>query len=76
MKIQEILFPQIGRCTEEELYFRKTAGGRRPAEKGYEEMVSAMAEACEIWENRGKVSYDSAGGQLNLEKGGNVRFDT
>ena len=33
MEIQKILFPQIGRCTEEELYFRMDSKFRESQEK-------------------------------------------
>jgi len=72
MKIQEILFPQVGRCTEEELYFRKEAG--RPLQR--EDAASVLVLAGELLENRRLVSYDGESGQLLIQKGGRVWFDT
>lgn len=75
MKIQEILFPQVGRCTEEELYFRReTEEGATGCRRG--EPVGLIMEACGIWENRRRVFFDAAAGGLRLEKGGKARFDT
>lgn len=72
MNIQEILFPHIGRCTEEELYFRKAAWS---AGRG-DDMVSILAEAWERSRNLERVAFDAAAGELRLAKGAFVRFDT
>lgn len=61
MVIQKILFPQIGRCTEQQMYFR-AANERQEKKKG---IVSA-----------GKIKYHYSERRLLLKKGEAVRFDT
>jgi len=70
MKIQEILFPQAGKCTEEELYFR------RVEDCGREEGVSNLIQAGAALENRKLVLYDEEARELRLSRGGKVWFDT
>jgi len=73
MKIQEILFPQVGRCTEEELYFRRMEGRNGTAQEG---LLAEMMRAGEYLENRKLVFYDEKSGRIKLLKGGRVWFDT
>jgi len=88
MKIQEILFPQVGRCTEEDLYFRKVKSCR-PETLGDADYV--LTKAAELAENQKLVTYygggtnafggegcagSADGGRLCMEKGGRAWFDT
>lgn len=61
MVIQKILFPQIGRCTEQQMYFR-AADESQEKKKG---IVSAD-----------KIKYHYSERRLVLKKGESVRFDT
>ena len=49
MNVQEILFPKIGRCTEEELYFRKTISGEPD---GVADADRGFVKAFDLLENR------------------------
>lgn len=73
MKIQHILFPQTGRCTEEELYFRKESGCRSRAQADQKQV---LVRAGELLENSKRVTFDGSAGQLCMDKGGKVWFDT
>ncbi len=66
MVIQRILFPQIGRCTEQELYFRETYTGQNGQAGEHGECKGAL---------RG-VSYHYSEGSLHLEKGQTIGFNT
>lgn len=66
MEIQKILFPQIGRCTEKELYFRldRTEQGLaegKNAQYSYEEQTVAFNK-------RGKLWFDTYFNGLSIEK--------
>ena len=66
MEIQKILFPQIGRCTEKELYFRldRTEQGLtegKNAQYSYEEQTIAFNK-------RGKLWFDTYFNGLSIEK--------
>ena len=73
MKIQQILFPQVGRCTEEELYFRRA---EQCAGNVQNDQVSALVKAGMLLENQKLVSFDEGQGQLRISQGGKVWFDT
>ncbi len=63
--IQRILFPQIGKCTEQELYFRKAAcTGMQTGKPGE---CGGAAQG---------ISYHYSEGSLRLEKGKPVGFNT
>jgi len=74
MVIQELLFPEIGKCTIEELYFRKDDGIILDDEE--EDDVTKLVRAREIHENMGKSKYDRAGKFLCFEKDAKVWFNT
>lgn len=69
MVIQKILFPEVGKCTEEELYFRF-----------YEQVGDAWWEKTidnvDARYNSPKAKYDSLKQQIQMKKGGKVFFDT
>ena len=66
MEIQKILFPQIGRCTEEELYFRLD----RKDEKSYEKIRTQYLYKNQRidFEKRGKAYFDTYFNGLSIEK--------
>lgn len=72
MVIQELLFPEIGKCTIEELYFRKNDGLATDTGDDIQKQVQAIA----IHANMGKSEYDSEGKCLSFEKDGKVWFNT
>lgn len=66
MEIQKILFPQIGRCTEEELYFRLDGKDK----KSYvEKRIQYLYKNQRIdFEKQGKVLFDTYFNGLSIEK--------
>lgn len=73
MNIQKILFPETGRCTEEELYFRSNRArdylDERPGRRGG--LVKDPFAG-----NEKKVEFDSINKTIKVEKNGIVWFDT
>ncbi|MDE7179348.1 MAG: glycosyltransferase [Lachnospiraceae bacterium] len=66
MEIQKILFPQIGRCTEKELYFRldRSEQGLREEVKTQYSYEHQIIE----FDRRGKVWFDTYFNGLTIEK--------
>ncbi len=66
MEIQKILFPQIGRCTEKELYFRFD----RSEQGVLEEAKTQYSYENQIieFDKRGKVWFDTYFNGLTIEK--------
>lgn len=75
MVIQELLFPEIGKCTIEELYFRKE-NGIVPEEDEEKDELSLQLKAMFLHENSGKSVYDREKKTLRFSKGGLVWFNT
>ncbi len=73
MKIQEVLFPQVGRCTEEALYFRRRKS-IWPERAGDTDL--ALLKAEEAVRNRKLVRYDGMAHRLCIAKDGRAWFDT
>lgn len=71
MEIQKILFPEIGRCTEEEVYYRKLVKNADVKEDAAEVNISLASDD----ENK-KYAFDYETRVLEIEKGGKVGFDT
>lgn len=73
MNIQEILFPRVGRCTEEELYFRLAD----PAEILWVGTDNQDAlRRRQYLENSRLAAYDGTEGCIRLASGGKVWFNT
>lgn len=66
MEIQKILFPQIGRCTEEELYFRLDSKFRESQEKVRTQFLYEKQRID--FEKQGKVWFDTYFNGLSIEK--------
>ncbi len=66
MEIQKILFPQIGRCTEEELYFRMDSKFRESQEKVRTQFLYEKQRID--FEKQGKVLFDTYFNGLSIEK--------
>ena len=78
MEIQKILFPEVGRCTEKELYFRteqecSSVSGDIPDEQTlFENEKKALAAV----ENNKKIEYLPEEKKIRMQKGAVVTFDT
>lgn len=78
MEIQKILFPEVGRCTEKELYFRteqecSSVSGDIPDEQTlFENEKKALAAI----ENNKKIEYLPEEKKIRMQKGAVVTFDT
>lgn len=69
MVIQKILFPQIGRCTEQQMYFRAAAEKtERKKKKKKKRKNNGLSES--------NIPYHYSEHKLRLKKGEPVRFDT
>lgn len=66
MEIQKIIFPQTGRCTEEELYFRLDTKSRESHEKIRTQYLYKNQRID--FEKRGKVYFDTYFNGLSIEK--------
>lgn len=66
MEIQRILFPQTGRCTEKELYFRLDAKEKESHEECRTQYIYAN-QAIEF-ERRGKAWFDTYFNGFSIEK--------
>lgn len=66
MEIQKILFPQIGRCTEEELYFRLDEQNRESHEQIRTQYLYKNQRID--FEKRGKAWFDTYFNGLSIEK--------
>lgn len=80
--IQKILFPQIGRCTEQEMYFRAAGEiGSRDA-YGENKCTESVIDHRRIKRGQidghrtGRLRYHYSEGVLHLNKGKPVGFDT
>ncbi len=70
MVIQNILFPEIGKCTEQELYFRQEEEYR-----GYRIVDEKKQKAGRIYTAK-KAAYSYSEKHLTLKKGECIVFDT
>lgn len=66
MEIQKILFPQIGRCTEEELYFRRKRDDRESVEQIRTQYLYKDKKID--FEKHGKIWFDTYFNGLSIEK--------
>lgn len=66
MEIQRILFPQTGRCTERELYFRLDRKDSKSREKIRTQHVLGNQEI--VFERHGKAWFDTYFNGLSIEK--------
>lgn len=80
MVIQKILFPEIGKCTEQELYFRRPhpgdyvwAGNRAPEDMP-DENCGGGSQRYPYEKDR--ISYHYSEGFLALKEGERIGFDT
>ncbi len=77
MEIQKILFPKIGRCTEEELYFRN--GNIEKPEKHPDWLVENLSKTMTkviAQMASAKIHYNREEEVLCIKQGGKVKFDT
>lgn len=75
MELQKILFPQIGRCTEETLYFHfGEVFNSDPTREWVVEKASNYEK--KVVDNRKKITLDLHKECISFEKGGRVFFDT
>lgn len=65
MEIQKILFPKIGRCTEQELYFRKP-----------DDRMDCIKQKKAQRPSPKKLTYHYSEGILHLKEGERAAFDT
>ena len=77
MEIQKILFPEVGRCTEKELYFRteqecSSVSGDIPDEQTLLKMRKKRWQRLKIIKDR----ISAGGKKIRMQKGAVVTFDT
>lgn len=78
MEIQKILFPEVGRCTEKELYFRTEQECSSVSEDiPYEQtLFENEKKALAAVENNKKIEYLPEEKKIRMQKGAVVTFDT
>lgn len=78
MEIQKILFPEVGRCTEKELYFRTEQECSSASEDvPYEQtLFENEKKALTAVENNKKIEYLPEEKKIRMQKGAVVSFDT
>ena len=75
MVIQKILFPQIGRCTEQRMYFRAWDEIPEEKEKKKKNKHRKQKKKKDIISGS-RIAYHYSENMLRLKKGEPVRFDT
>lgn len=74
--IQRILFPQIGRCTEQEMYFRQAHAAGRQGDWGSDCAGPQAGSPGEFSGASKEISYHYSAGNLHLKQGQPVGFNT
>ena len=67
MEIQKILFPEIGRCTEEELYYRALEKAVKQGESEKKVVFDYETRALQL-EKKGVVAFDTYFNGFSIEK--------
>lgn len=78
MEIQKILFPEVGRCTEKELYYRTEQECSRPTPGVlYEQtLMENQRKALEDVANNSRIKFSYEKKQITMQKDAFVAFDT
>ena len=78
MEIQKILFPEVGRCTEKELYYRTEQECSRPTPGVLHEqtLMENQRKALEDVANNSRITFSYEEKQITMQKDAVVAFDT
>ena len=78
MEIQKILFPEVGRCTEKELYYRTEQECSRPTPGVLHEqtLMENQRKALEDVANNSRITFSYEKKQIMMQKDAVVAFDT